>query len=368
MIKKSAFNALVMLLVFAAFGMLCRPALADQSCYIESNNAGTYTTGSSSLLNLSTNKVSTPTSLDVTSTYVIQFITSNPIGCKNWNPYDNTVHFTNAAGNLLDTQYTTPEGNALLKTTVPGIDYTVELMCYVSEGCGSSHPTVDLYLKGGNGTDNTVPSQSSGAPYADADSQWKLKFTLWITPQFKPQKGINTGNSLAGTIAYFQIGTSSQPKIIFSATTSTLKFTVPASSCSFGVAQGDTVSGNNVALGDYWIDDIKNNNTPVIPFSISLASCYTPKLKVKMTSAFVSPDQSMLGLSSGSAAGVAVRIINTDTSSVMIPNSETSIDIDRSSDWSSLENLHFSAQLLADGGAIKAGDFNAAATFLMDYE
>ena len=87
-----------------------------------------------------------------------------------------------------------------------------------------------------------------------------------------------------------------------------------------------------------------------------------------MTSAFVSPDHSMLGLSSGSAAGVAVRIINTDTASVMIPNSETSTDIDRSSDWSSLENLHFSAQLLSDGGAIKAGDFNAAATFLMDYE
>ena len=356
------------LLLISVFSLLCPRAFADQSCFIHSTDSGTYTTGSSPLLTLSPDHVSSVTALNASYTYVIQFITDDPIGCKNWYPADNTVHFYNYSGNLQDTKYFTPDGNALIRTSIPGIDYTVQLMCYVSDGCGSSHPTVDLYLKGTNGTDNKVPSQSSGEPYTKADNQWKLKFTLWVTPEFKPQKGINTGYSLPGTIAHFQIGPSSQGLIIFTATTSTLQFTVPPSSCSFGVAQGNTVSGNNIALGDYWINDIKNNNTPVIPFSISLAGCYTPKLKVKMTSAFVSSDQSMLGLSSGSASGVAVRIINTDTSSVMLPNSQTSTDLDRSSDWSSQADIHFSAQLLPDGGAIKAGDFNAAATFLMDYE
>ncbi|MEA5207239.1 fimbrial protein [Enterobacter mori] len=368
MMNNKLFYTCAMLMLMTAICLFSRPVLALQSCFIEPDNAGTYTTGSSPLLNLSTSKVTSPTNLGVTSTYNIQFLTSNPISCQFWIPTDNSVHFTNAAGELLDGKYTTPEGNALLRTTVPGIDYTVQLMCYVSDGCGSSHPTVDLFLKAGNGTDNSVPTDTNGAPYADADSQWKLKYTLWITPEYKPQKGVNIGHSVPGTIAHFQIRTSSQPLIVFTATSSTLSFTVPASSCSFGVAQGNTVSGNNVSLGDYWKNEINNGNTPVIPFSISLENCYTPKLMFKMTSAFTSSDKTMLGQSNGSAAGVAVKVINTDTSSVMIPNSATSIDIDRSSNWSALGDLNFTAQLLPDGEAIKAGDFNAAATFQMDYE
>lgn len=366
--KNHPLRPLLMLLLLALAALLSRPVFADQSCYIHSTNGGTYTTGSSPLLNISTNHVTTPTSLNVSYTWVIQFMTSDPIGCKNWTPYDNTVHFINAAGSLLDTRYTTPDGNALIKTTVPGIDYTVELVCLVSDGCGTSHPAIDLFLKGGNGTDNTVASQGGDPPYTDADSQWKLKYSLWVTPDFKPQKGLNMGNALPGTLAEFRIGPSSQPSIIFNATASTLQFTVPASSCSFGVAQGNTVSGNNVALGDAWVNDIKYGNTPVIPFSISLENCYTPKLKIKMTSPYVASDKTMLGQSSGSAAGVALKIMNTDIPMQMIPNSASSTDYDRGDDWASMANLNFSAQLLWTGVAMKAGDFNAIATFQMDYE
>lgn len=366
--KNFSFRPLLMLLLLTLAALLSRPVFADQSCYIHSTNGGTYTTGTSPLLNLSTDQVTTPTNLGVTYTWTIQFLNSDPIGCKNWTPYDNTVHFINAAGSILDQNYTTPEGNTLLKTSVPGIDYTVELVCLVSEGCGTSHPAIDLFIKGENGTDDTVPSQSGNPPYTDADSQWKLKFTMWATPEFKPQKGQNMGYAQPGTMAQFRIGPSSQASIFFTSTASTLQFTIPASSCAFGVAEGNTVSGNNVALGDYWINDVTNGNTPTIPFSISLNKCYTPKLMIKMTSPYVSGNKTMLGKSSGSATGVGVKIMNTDFSSLMIPNSATSTDYDRSNDWSSQANLNFSAQLLTTGGAVTAGDFNAIATFQMDYE
>jgi P pilus assembly protein, pilin FimA len=366
--KNIAFRPLFMLALLALFALLSRPVFADQSCYIHSTNKGTYTTGSSPLLNLTTNQVSAPTNLGVSYTWLIQFITNDPVGCKNWTPYDNTVHFINMAGSNLDQNYSTPEGNALIKTTVKGIDYTVELVCLVSDGCGSSHPAIDLFIKGANGTDNTVPSQSGNPPYTDCDSQWKLKFTLWVTPEFKPQKGLNMGTAIPGDLAEFRIGPTSQASIYFTSTTSTLQFTVPASSCSFGVAQGNTVSGNNVSLGDYWINDVKNGNTPAIPFAITLQNCYTPKLTISMTSPYVSSDKLKLGKSSGSADGVGVKIMNTDQSVLVIPNSAEPIVYDRSNDWSSLANLNFTAQLLTAGGTLKAGSFNAVATFQMDYE
>jgi type 1 fimbria pilin len=362
------FRKLLFLLLLSALSLLSRASFADDSCYIHSTNGGTYTTGASPLMVLTPDKFSNPTDLGAGFAWVIQFLTSDPVGCKFWTPYDNTVHFINAGASIQDTQYSTPDGNALFKTTVPGIDYTVQLICYVSDGCGTNHPTVDLFLKGTTGTDNTVPSQSNSAPYTDADSQWKLQYRMWVTPEFKPQKGVDTGYSLPGTLAYFRIGPESQAVITFMATPNTIQFRVPASSCSFGVAQGNSVSGNNVALGDYWINDIKNNNTQAIPFAISLENCYTPLLKIKMTSGYVAPGKEMLGKSSGTASGVAIKVMNTDKSVIMVPNSATSTDYDRNSDWSSMGNLNFTAQLLPDGSTVKAGDFNAAATFQMDYE
>lgn len=366
--KNVSFRPLLMLLLLTLAALLSRPVFADQSCYINSTNGGTYTTGSSPLLNLSTKHVTTPTSLGAGYTWIIQFLTNDPIGCEDLTPYDNTIHFINSAGSNLDDNYTTPEGYALLKTTIPGIDYTVELVCLVSDGCGTSHPAIDLFLKGKNGMDSKFPSQSGNPPYTDADSQWKLKFEMWVTPEFTPQKGINMGNALPGTIADFRIGSPSQATIVFNATASTLTFTVPASSCSFGVAQGNSVSGNNVSLGDYWINDVKNGNTPVVPFAISLENCNTPKLMIKMTSPYVTGNKSMLGKSSGTASGVGLKIRDTDLNSPMIPNSSTSTDYDRSDDWSSMANLNFSAQLLTTGEPLQAGDFNAIATFQMDYE
>lgn len=354
---------LVMLLLF-------RPALADQSCYINTVAQGNYAVGNSPLLVLNPGTVSTPTNLNVLYTYTITFRGSDPIGCKMLAPWDNSVHFMTNAGANLDTRYTTPEGNALIKTNVPGIDFTLELTCYASDGCGlsSSHGDLSLFLKAGNGSDNIFPSNDSGYPWEEADSQWRLKMTLWVTPDFKPQKGVPTGASLSGSMATFQIGASTQPTIVFDSTASTLNFSVPASSCGLGVAQGDAVAHNNVALGDYFLSDVAKDLTQVIPFSITLENCYTAKLEIKATSAFISANSDLLGQSSGSASGMGVKVVNTDTGITMKPDGSTSAVYDRTRDLSAQESLNFSAQLQRDGQPLKAGDFNAAATFLLDYE
>lgn len=353
---------LVMLLLF-------RPALADQSCYINTVAQGDYAVGNSPLLVLNPGEVSTPTNLNVVYTYTIVFRGSNPIGCKSLEPWDNSVHFITNAGSNLDT-WTTPEGYALLKTSVPGIDYTLELTCYASDGCGrsSDHGDLSLYLKGGNGSDNVFPSNSEGFPWENADTQWRLKMTMWVTPAFKPKKGVPAGTSLNGTMATFQIGASTQPTIVFTSTTSTLNFSVPASTCGLGVAQGDAVTNNNIALGDYFLSDVAKDATRTIPFAITLEECHTAKLEIKMTSAWVSPDSYLIGKSSGSASGMGVKVINTDKSITLKPDGSTSAVYDRSSDESSQESLNFSAQLQRDGQPLKAGDFNAAATFMLDYE
>lgn len=350
--------------------LLLRPALADQSCYINSGSAGTYTVGNSPLLVLHPTRVSAPTDLGASYTFVIQFRGSNPVGCKAQSPWDNAVHFINAAGANLDSKYTTSDGNALLKTTVPGIDYSLELICSTSDGCGNGgdHANLSLFLKGSDGTDNVFPSNSNGFPWESADSQWRLKMVMWATPDFEPQNGVPDGGTLSGTMARFQIGTSNQPVITFTSVTPTISFTVPTSSCSLGVAQGDSVTNNNVALGDYYASEVKQDQTRTIPFSLTLENCYTPKLSIKMTSAFIASNTALLGKSSGSADGVGVNIINTDKNVNMRPDGSTSAVYDRASDWSNLESLNFSAQLKKDEETIKAGDFNAAATFMLSYE
>jgi len=350
--------------------LLIRPAMADMSCYINSDAAGAYAVGNSPLLVLNPGRVTTPTSLGATYTFVIPLRGSNPVGCKMQEPWDNSVHFITDAGSSLDTGFATPEGNALIKTTIPGIDFTLELTCYTSDGCGNSgdHPDLSLFLKSGNGSDNVFPSIGDGYPWESANSQWRLKMTMWITPDFRPQKGVPSGFSLNGTLARFQIGPASQPQITFTSSASTLSFSVPASSCALGVAQGSSVTNNDVALGDYFLSDVKQALTREIPFSLSLESCYTPKLSVKMTTAWPSTDNELLGKSSGSASGMGVKVTNTDQNLSMMPDGSNSAVYDRNSDWSAQQSLNFSAQLKTDGQPLKAGDFNAAATFTLDYE
>lgn len=346
--------------------LIIKPVLADQSCYINSSAAGIYTVPNDPASpNLNPGIVDGPINYveeaNGTYDYTIPFRGSNPIGCKSAAPWDNSVHVITDSS-LLDTKYTGPSGQALFKTSVPGIVYTAELTCNSSDGCGSGHDTVNLYYLAGGGGENIFPSQS-GFTWEDADTNWLLRMAYFRTPDFKPEKGISTGHSLAGTIGQFRIGPAGQPVITFTVTDSTLNFRIPDLTCSIQL-QG---SSNNVNLGDYFVSDIKKNSTQAVPFSFSTQNCYASRLTVKMVSGYPSSVTGLLAKSGGSASGVAVKIMNTDHDVQMKPDGSVSVS-DIRNQWGANTSYNYSAQVVPDGSAVKSGDFKTAATFSITYE
>jgi len=347
--------------------LIIKPALADQSCYINSSAAGAYIIGNDTsnvdlywqITNGDVSRVeSTPYAYD----YTIPFRGSNPIGCKSASPWDNSVHVITDAS-LLDTKYVGTQGEALYRTSVPGIDYAVELWCSTSDGCGSGHDNVMLNFLAGGGTDNVFPSQS-GFTWESADANWSLRIRYYRTPDFNPVKGVSTGHSLAGTIGQWRIGPSGQPVITFTVTDSTLTFRVPELTCAIQL-QGS--SNNTVSLRDYFVSDIKKNSTQAVPFSFGTQNCYAKKVTFKMISGYPSSVAGLLGKSAGSASGVAVKIMNTDHNVQMMPDGSVSVS-DIRDIWGADTSYNYSAQVVPDGSAVNSGDFQTAATFSITYE
>lgn len=346
--------------------LIIKPVLADQSCYINSSAAGIYAVANDpvtqnikpGIVDGYINYVEAATNV---YDYKIAFRGSNPIGCKSAAPWDNSVHVITDSS-LLDTKYTGPSGQALFKTSVPGIVYAAELICNSSDGCGSGHDTVNLYYPAGGGNEKIFPSQS-GFTWESADTNWLLRIAYFRTPDFKPEKGISTGHSLAGTIGQFRIGPAGQPVITFTVTNSTLNFLVPELTCSIQLQGGS----NNVSLGDYFVSDIKKNSTRAVPFSFSTQSCYATKLTIKMISGYPSSVSGLLAKSAGSASGVAVKIMNTDHDVQMKPDGSVSVS-DVRNQWGANTSYNYSAQVVPDGSAVNSGDFQTAATFSVTYE
>lgn len=347
--------------------LIIKPSLADQSCYINSSAAGTYTIANDTsnidlYWQITGGDVSTVESTPYAYDYTIPLRGSNPIGCKSAAPWDNSVHaITNAT--LLDTKYVGTQGEALYRTSVPGIDYAVELICSAADGCGSGHDNVMLNFLAGGGTDNMFPSQS-GFTWEGADSGWSLRIRYYRTPDFNPVKGVSTGHSLAGTIGQWRIGPAGQPVITFTVTDSTLTFRVPELTCAIRLQGG---SNNTVSLGDYFVSDIKKNSAKAVPFSFSTQDCYAKKVTFKMISGYPSSAEGLLGKSAGSASGVAVKIMNTDHDVQMKPDGSVSVS-DNREQWAANTSYNYSAQVVPDGSEVKSGDFQTAATFSITYE
>ncbi|WP_164989103.1 fimbrial protein [Enterobacter ludwigii] len=357
-------------IILALAGLLSlfiiKPTLADQSCYINSSAAGIYTVPNDPITrNLNASIYDGPVSQVEGTTgtydYTIPFRGSNPIGCKSASPWDNSVHVITDSS-LLDTKYVGPSGQALFKTSVPGIVYSATLWCAEQSGCGSNHDNVQLLYPAGGGNENVYPSQS-GFTWESADTGWSLRLDYFRTPDFHPEKGVSTGHSIAGTIGQFRIGPAGQPVITFTVTDSTLNFYIPDLTCSIQLQGGS----NNVSLGDYFVSDIKKNSTQAVPFSFSTQNCYATRLTVKMVSGYPSSVSGLLAKSAGSASGVAVKIMNTDHDVQMKPDGSVSVS-DIRNQWGANTSYNYSAQVVPDGSAVKSGDFKTAATFSITYE
>ncbi|SQI43463.1 putative fimbrial-like adhesin protein [Leminorella richardii] len=343
-------------------------------CYVEGSSRNHTVVVNPITLNIPLAHVDTPVEIFRTETAYDFPLTDIDVGCKASDPYfdSRTVYFINsAASNILNTQYSGAKGQALLKTTVPGINYTVELIC---DYCDRDRKTVvGLHLLAGSNSKNTYPSPDDWFAWENSDAMWKLRFRLYQTPEFKPQTGVSEGRAISGKIATWRIGGSGEPEIYFVADTSSLHFTVTEPTCDAHVliSNGKEISNNTLSLGEYYTSQVKNSTTPEIPFTIRGKGCSASKIKVKMVAANSSPKSNLLGKTNGSASGAGVKVVSKlgSANTVMMPNGTNWVINNYQDDWWALSrDFYFTAQLLPDGQPIAAGNFSAKATFTFNYE
>ncbi len=340
-------------------------------CYIESNAAGPYEmTITSTPFSIQTLMVTTPSEISTAVWDVHIDLRGNKIGCKSLGSNTSSVHFLNTAdANLLST-YTTSQGNGLLKTTVPGIVYSVNLIC---TNCGAADE-LNLPLPGQSGGDNHTDNASSKWAYEYSDDSWYLRFQFFWTPEFKPQNGVSEGFALPGKIASWYIGNNDQPWINFFVATDSVHFYVDEPTCSMVALSQDrgNVSGNEIKLGNNYISEVNSGNTAVVPFSIRAEYCYASKITVKLKAANAATDANLVGKTSGSASGVAVKVHSTyNESNVLLkPDGVAAIDYNFPVWSNNLLYFPFTAQLVPDGSgtAISTGTFSGNATFSFTYE
>ncbi|WDC33702.1 fimbrial protein [Escherichia albertii] len=356
--------------IILLFFISSRYTLANE-CYIERNASGPYEmTITPTPFNIQTQMVTTPSEIAFAVWDVHIDLRGDKIGCKSLGSGTSSVHFINTAeANLLST-YTTSNGYGLLKTTVPGIVYSVELVCI---SCGAADE-LDLHLPGQSNGDSHTDNASTRWAYEYSDNSWYLRFRFFWTPEFKPQNGVSEGFAIPGKIASWYIGNSNQPWIDFFVTANSVHFYVDEPTCAMiALAQdGGNVSGNEIKLGNNYISEVNSGNTAVVPFSIRAEYCYASKITAKLKAANAASDANLVGKTSGSASGVAVKVHSTynDSKVLLKPDGVAAIDYSFPVWSNNLLYFPFTAQLVPDGSgtAISTGTFSGNATFSFTYE
>ncbi|HBA5911573.1 fimbrial protein [Escherichia coli] len=345
-------------------------ALANE-CYIERNAEGPYDMViTPTPFSIQTRMVPAPEEISFATWDVHIDLRGDKIGCKSLGSDTSSVHFINYADADLLSTYTTAKGFALLKTTVPGIVYSVELVC---RNCGAAEE-LDLYLLGPSGADNHTGNAGNKWAYEYSDDSWYLRFRFFWTPEFKPQNGVSEGYAKPGKIASWYIGNNEQPWINFFVKDTSVHFYVDEPTCQTVALAEDqgNVSGNQVTLGNSYVSEVKKGLTREIPFSIRAEYCYASKITVKLKAANKPSDATLVGKTTGSASGVAVKVHSTYDDSKVLLKADGSNAVDYNfAIWSNnLLNLPFTAQLVPDGSgnAVGVGTFSGNATFSFTYE
>ncbi|WP_253379351.1 fimbrial protein [unidentified bacterial endosymbiont] len=364
-------------LLFSLFFIftLFNKSFAYNDCYIESSQTGTRTINYGSI-NVTSSLYPSDSVNDaiVLANKDIQIdVGSDGIGCKKGGAGNNNVEFFNAADG---TNISAPWGNiGMIQTSIPGIVLSATLMCKSSdcasaaEGAGAGN-MVNLNLPAASGQENIIHSQG-GYPWEGADKGWYLHMTLYQYGSFSPKSGVTSGHTLAGNFARWRIGGSTQGSITFKTSTSSLTFTIPQTTCQdFYMAngEGNRISNNQYALGDYSIANIETNNTKEVPFKIILSKCYASKFTTKLYSSNRAGNNALIGKSAGSASGIGVKIMDTANNLLLKADGSNETTLTPQNWYNDTLAIPFTAQVVADNSTISSGDFSANATFTVTYE
>lgn len=146
-----------------------------------------------------------------------------------------------------------------------------------------------------------------------------------------------------------------------------VKANVTNSTCTVDTkSKNITVELGNISTKDFISTIVEQQQTPMVPFSITLFDCQPENQSVKVNFIGDSPlsDNRLLALNPDSAKGVAIALM--DESGAVIPINQSS------QSYPLLPNqentLQFYARYTAISLPVSAGKANATATFLLEYQ
>lgn len=252
---------------------------------------------------------------------------------------------------------------AVFETNVPGIVYALRMETTdgVVKGYVPFTPTTSEILVGDiHNQEDMVDGKS-----------WRFVVTLYQMPTYS---GVPAGTGdlhlkNSGKIGGFRLGTddssqSSNPLVTVTMSNMSIPFQRPSCMTSISSAQGSSVT-----LGSYDINQINNNETVQVPFSITGSQCSsTLRMITKLTTS--NGTLGLLGNTSTvtpAARGVAVKI-TTEKNQQLSANDPTSsyTVTDNMMPYSFTQNYY--AQLVPGGETVTEGDFKATGIFSVTYE
>ena len=254
--------------------------------------------------------------------------------------------------------------NATFKTNIPGVVYTVYI-----------HTNDGAYSSGGYFSDNTgdykIIAHNDGAEDDWKNKQFIATVEVRVNDEFhgNPTKETNI-HPVAGTLGSMRLGTfdsDDNNPWMFKVNEASFQIPVTLPTCDIMVLSNGS---NTVDMGNYYISDIKKNSVQDVPFAINVSNCTSvAKFTTKMTSTKITGSANLLGntLTSNAASGMGVKILyNGDQQ--LIPNNQNSMFIYNDNSIPGSTNINLLARLVADGNALKAGQFKATSTFTMTYD
>jgi type 1 fimbria pilin len=305
-------------------------------------------------------------SISVTDSTPISFFskTSSAVVLKKWT-YTMNIWTYCQAGNDGNDLYSKHNANihptqqfnnlGLFETNLPGIYYSIEM----ATTTGSANSAFYIYSE---------ETKWSIEESQVKDKRWNIIITLYQRPEYD---GIPAGITSirlkqTGYVGYFRIGGTQHFAVDVTMANMDIPVVVPT--CTSLVS---SVGSGSVNLGsDYEIDDIKNNKTNQVDFTLTASQCsnvlrYKTKLTANNAYKGLLTNNSTESLRAG---GVGVKIW-APNGAQLLANDSQSIYTEAPATMQGSKTFNYKAQLVSSSnGEVTSGDFKATGTFSMSYE
>lgn len=284
---------------------------------------------------------------------------------------NNAVTYTAPDAGMMDSHILSDSGNGqgLLKTNVPGIVYTMQIRC--TNDCAGGN---QLYLNMPTQPGASVTSDEYvGGGYKNSEPNWDVFFSLYQTPDYRPQTGQTNVMAIPGTIGILKMGDSTANIIRINVTTGSVLFKLNEPTClTYSINNSNMRDHYDVNFGDFFVSDFDKTSgyTAERRFTLDLYNCSMNSISITVNGAHTADGNTLIN-QSGTAEGVGVDL------AAQLVNSWEAIKVDGSASvganfsgndgwYQPYYQIPFSGKLKKIG-EIKAGSFSSTATFTISY-